>query len=90
MSAARDRWMERLARFESSGHTIKAFCARTRAATLNSLVGSCRYLGIDARAYLRDVLPALQALGGKPTSDQLNSLLPDVWTKRQTTSSQAA
>jgi hypothetical protein len=27
MSAARDRWMDRLARFESSGQTIKAFCA---------------------------------------------------------------
>jgi hypothetical protein len=64
--------------------------AGKRAATLYSLVGSCRHLGIDAWAYLCDVLPALHALGEKPTSDQLDLLLPDVWAKRQKTPSQAA
>ncbi|QJX00054.1 hypothetical protein FTUN_7677 [Frigoriglobus tundricola] len=29
------------------------------------------------------VLPALHALGEKPTADQLAPLLPDVWAKRQ-------
>jgi transposase len=57
--------------------------AGERAAVHFSLVGTCRHLGLDAAAYLREVLPALHALGEKPTADQLEPLLPDVWAKRQ-------
>ena len=57
--------------------------AGERAAVHYSLVGTCRHLGLDAAAYLREVLPALHALGEKPTADQLKPLLPDVWAKRQ-------
>jgi transposase len=57
--------------------------AGERAAVHVSLVGTCRHLGLDAAAYLREVLPALHALGEKPTADQLAPLLPDAWAKRQ-------
>jgi hypothetical protein len=57
--------------------------AGERAAVHFSIVGTCRYLGLDAAAYLREVLPALHSLGEKPTADQLAPLLPDVWAKRQ-------
>ncbi len=57
--------------------------AGERAAVHFSVVGTCRHLGLDAAAYLRQVLPALHALGEKPTDDQLAVLLPDAWAKRQ-------
>ena len=57
--------------------------AGERAAVHFSVVGTCRHLGLDAAAYLRDVLPDLHALGEKPTDDQLAALLPDAWAKRQ-------
>lgn len=57
--------------------------AGERAAVHFSIVGTCRHLGLDAAAYLREVLPALHALGEKPTQDQLRPLLPDAWAKRQ-------
>jgi transposase len=57
--------------------------AGERAAVHFSLVGTCRHLGLDAAAYLREVLPALHALGEKPTAVQLEPLLPEVWAERQ-------
>ena len=57
--------------------------AGERAAVHFSVVGTCRHLGLDAAAYLRDVLPALHALGDKPSNEQLEPLVPDVWAKRQ-------
>jgi transposase len=48
-----------------------------------TLVGSCRHLGLDPFAYLRDVLPKLHALGTKPTDEQLTDLLPDAWARRR-------
>lgn len=57
--------------------------AGERAAVHFSLVGTCRHLGLDAAAYLREVLPTLHSLGEKPTADQLRPLLPDAWAKRQ-------
>lgn len=49
------------------------------AATHYTVVGTCRHLGIDPFAYLRDVLPKLHALGDRPADDQLTPLLPDRW-----------
>ena len=57
--------------------------AGERAAVLFTIAGTCRHLGIDAVAYLRDVLPALHALGEEPTAEQLRPLLPDDWANRQ-------
>lgn len=49
------------------------------AAVLYSVVGTCKHLGIDRFAFLRDVLPGLFALGEKPTAEQLLGWLPDRW-----------
>ena len=48
-----------------------------------TVVGSCRHIGIDPFAYLREVLPKLHELGAKPTDEQLTDLLPDVWARRR-------
>ena len=50
-----------------------------------TLVGSCRHLGIDPFAYLRDVLPKLHGLGATPKDEQLTELLPDAWSRRRQT-----
>jgi hypothetical protein len=49
----------------------------TTAAVLYSLVGTCKHLGIDPFANLRDALPGLFALSEKPTGEQLLDWLPD-------------
>ncbi len=49
------------------------------AAILYSVVGTCKHLGIDPFAYLRDALPGLSALGEKPSAEQLLDWLPDRW-----------
>lgn len=57
--------------------------AGARAAIHFTVVGSCRHLGIDPFAYLRDVLPKLHELGSKPTEEQLTELLPDAWARHR-------
>jgi transposase len=52
------------------------------AALLYSVVGTCRHLGVDPFAYLRDALPGLFALGDAPTAEQLVDWLPDRWRLR--------
>jgi hypothetical protein len=54
------------------------------AAVLYSAVGTCEHLGIDPSAYLHDALPALFALGGEPTAEQLLDWLPDRWLLNRT------
>lgn len=49
------------------------------AAVLYSVVGTCKHLGIDPFAYLREALPGLFALGEQPTAEQLREWLPDRW-----------
>jgi len=49
------------------------------ASVLYSAVGTCKHLGIDPFAYLREALPGLFALGEKPTAEQLAAWLPDRW-----------
>jgi hypothetical protein len=44
---------------------------------------SFKHLGIDPFAYLREVLPALFALGEEPTAEQLLGWLPDRWLLRR-------
>jgi hypothetical protein len=51
----------------------------TTAAILFSVVGTCKHLGIDPFAYLRDAFPGLFALGDNPTVEQLLDWLPDRW-----------
>jgi len=54
------------------------------AAILFSVVGTCKHLGIDPFAYLREALPGLFALGEKPTTEQLLDWLPDRWLLNRT------
>lgn len=54
------------------------------AAVLYSVVGTCKHLGIDPQAYLREVLPGLFELGEKPTTEQLLDWLPDRWLLNRT------
>src|SRR5204863_439162 len=49
------------------------------AAVLYSVVGTCKHLGLDPFAYLREALPGLFALGEKPSGEQLQEWLPDRW-----------
>ena len=51
---------------------------------LYSVVGTCKHLGIDPFAYLRDALPGLFALGEKPTAEHLSDWLPDHWLLNRT------
>jgi transposase len=53
-----------------------------RAATLYSIVATCRQLGIDPFAYLRSALPGLFELGDQPSDADLAAWLPDVWLAR--------
>ena len=53
------------------------------AAALYSVVGTCKHLGIDPFAYLREALPALFGLGESPGESALADWLPDVWQRRQ-------
>lgn len=52
------------------------------AATLYSVVGTCKHLGLDPFAYLKDALPGLFALGEKPATERLLDWLPDRWLLR--------
>jgi transposase len=60
------------------------------AAVLYSVVATCKHLGIDPFAYLRETLPGLFALGEKPTTEQLADWLPDRWLLRRARESPAA
>ena len=46
-------------------------------------MATCKHLGIDPFAYLRDLLPALYALSESPHEEALAYWLPDVWQRRQ-------
>jgi hypothetical protein len=54
------------------------------AAVLYSVTGTCKHLGIDPFAYLRDAMPGLFALGEVPTTGQLLEWLPDRWLLNRT------
>jgi transposase len=53
------------------------------AAVLYTLVGTCKRLGIDPFAYLKETLPGLFVLGDKPTAEGLLEWLPDRWSLRR-------
>lgn len=53
------------------------------AAVLYTVVGTCKHLGSDPFAYLREALPGLFALGEKPAAEQLSEWLPDRWLLRR-------
>jgi len=53
------------------------------AAVLYTMVGTCKHLGMDPFAYLREALPGLFALGERPSREQLAVWLPDGWLLRR-------
>ena len=55
------------------------------AATLYTVVGTCKHLGIDPFAFLREALPALFGLRETFGEEGLAHWLPDVWEQRQQT-----
>lgn len=52
-----------------------------RAATLISVVQTCKYNEVEPWAYLRDLFERLPKMGEKPTPESLDELLPDRWLK---------
>jgi hypothetical protein len=78
---------ERALRQVVVGRANWQFCGSAKggrtAAVLYSVVGTCKHLGIDPFAYLRDVLPALFTLGESPGAGELADLLPDTWQTRR-------
>jgi transposase len=52
------------------------------AAVLYTMALTCKHLGMDPLAYLREALVGLFALGGEPTAEQLSDWLPDRWLLR--------
>ena len=77
---------ERALRGLTIGRKNWLFCGSERgaqaAAVHFSLIASCHRHGLDAFAYLRDVLTRLPLLGRAPSRDDLRLLLPDRWTKQ--------
>ena len=77
---------ERALRGLTIGRRNWLFCGSERgaqaAAVHFSLIASCHRHGLDAFAYLRDVLTRLPLLGLAPSRDDLRLLLPDRWTKQ--------
>jgi len=49
---------------------------------IRSFFDAVKSHGVDAFAYLRDVLKELPKLGSKPSRTALLQLLPDRWSKR--------
>ena len=84
---------ERTLRQVVVGRSNWQFCGSAEggrtAAALYSVVGTCKHLGLDPLAYLREVLPALFALGSTPSQEVLAFWLPDVWHGRQRATSTA-
>lgn len=64
--------------------------AGTWAAIHYTFTSTCRHLGVNAFAYLRDILMAMHRLGPEPTAEQLTSLLPDHWAATHNATRQAA
>jgi transposase len=60
------------------------------AALLYTMVLSCKHLGIDPFAYLREALPGLFALGDEPKKEDLAEWLPDRWLLRKARESPGA
>jgi transposase len=53
------------------------------AAVLYTMVQTCKHLGIDPLAYLKETLVGLFALGQNQAEEQLLAWLPDVWLLRR-------
>ena len=78
-----ERTLRAIALGRTNWKFVGSAASGSNAAIHFTVVGSCRHLGIDPFAYLRDVLPKLHELGAKPKDEQLTELLPDAWARRR-------
>jgi transposase len=74
-----ERTLRAIAVGRNNWGVIGSETAGDTAAVLFSLVGTCKHLGMDPFAYLHAALPALFALGAKPSAKALLGWLPDRW-----------
>jgi transposase len=74
-----ERTLRAIALGRNNWGVIGSITGGKTAAVLYSLVGTCKYLGIDPLVYLREALAGLFGLGEKPTAEQLNEWLPHRW-----------
>jgi transposase len=79
-----ERTLRAIALGRNNWGVIGSEAGGTTAAVLYSVVGTCKHLGIDPFAYLRDTLPGVFALGEEPTAEQLSDWLPDRWLSNRT------
>lgn len=84
-----ERTLRAIALGRSNWGVIGSEAGGKTAAALYSVTATCKHLGIDPFAYLRDALPGLFALGEKPTAEQLMDWLPDRWLLRRERTSPA-
>jgi hypothetical protein len=78
---------ERAPRQVALGRNYWLYCGsaeggRTAAAPY-SVAGTCKHLGINPFAYLREALPGLFALGEKPSDEASAAWLPNQWQRHQ-------
>jgi transposase len=78
-----ERTLRAVALGRSNWGVIGSEAGGRAAAVLYSVVATCKHLGVDPFAYLREALPGLFALGEKPTAEQLADWLPDRWLLRR-------
>jgi hypothetical protein len=74
-----ERTLRAIALGRNNWSAIGSEVGGTTAAVLYSIVGTCKQLGIDPFAYLREALPGLFALRDQPVAEQLSDWLPDRW-----------
>jgi transposase len=78
-----ERTLRAIALGRNNWGVIGSEAGGTTAAVLYSVIGTCKYLGIDPFAYLREALPGVFALGEQPTAEQLLDWLPEWWLLNQ-------
>jgi transposase len=78
-----ERTLRAIALGRNNGGVIGSETGGRTAAVLYTLVGTCKHLGIDPFAYLREALPGVFALGEKPPEEKLLEWLPERWLLRR-------
>lgn len=85
-----ERTLRAVALGRSNWGVIGSEAGGRTAAILYTITATCKHLGIDPFAYLREALPGLFALGDAPTAEQLAEWLPDRWLLARARESPAA
>jgi transposase len=78
-----ERTLRAVALGRNNWGVIGSLAGGRTAAVLYTMVGTCKHLGIDPFAYLKEALPGVFTLGQEPTSERLLKWLPDRWLIRR-------